>query len=264
MVIEPPAASATAAPPLSRGRIRAEILIVLGLGLGQSAVYSIVNLIDISTRGPISGQSTTLNPSVSDRQYFDLTYQLLAIVFALMPVVLVCFLMWNPGGRRLARVGLDARRPVFDGIGGIAIALVIGAFGILVYVGGRYLGLSVLVDPGGLANYWWTVPVLLLSAFRAAAQEEIVVIGYLYARLRELGWPRWAIVLGPAVLRGSYHLYQGYSAFVGNFLMGVVFGILYLWKGRLWPLLIAHFLIDAAVFVGYPFAYPLLHQWGVV
>jgi hypothetical protein len=91
---------------------------------------------------------------------------------------------------------------------------------------------------------------------------------------------------------------------VGNFLMGVVFGILYVgviagpnrasldrpipnglvrrmgwgarrgityiaqalasFKGRLWPLLIAHFLIDAAVFVLYPFAYPVLHAWGVV
>lgn len=36
--------------------------------------------------------------------------------------------------------------------------------------------------------------------------------------------------------------------------MGVLFGWLYVRFGRVLPLVIAHFLIDAAIFVGYPWA----------
>ena len=58
-------------------------------------------------------------------------------------------------------------------------------------------------------------------------------------------------ILTAAVLRGSYHLYQGFGAFLGNAVMGVIFGILYRRWGRVMPLIIAHFLIDAVTFVGY-------------
>ena len=54
-----------------------------------------------------------------------------------------------------------------------------------------------------------------------------------------------------AVLRGSYHLYQGFGAFLGNAAMGLVFGYLYRRWGRVTPLIIAHVLIDAVAFVGY-------------
>jgi CAAX amino terminal protease family. len=53
------------------------------------------------------------------------------------------------------------------------------------------------------------------------------------------------------VLRGSYHLYQGFGGFIGNLAMGVVFGRLYQRWGRTTPLIIAHSLIDAVAFAGY-------------
>jgi membrane protease YdiL (CAAX protease family) len=54
-----------------------------------------------------------------------------------------------------------------------------------------------------------------------------------------------------ALVRGSYHLYQGFGGFVGNFVMGLAFGWFYRRFGRLTPLVVAHFLLDAASFVGY-------------
>jgi membrane protease YdiL (CAAX protease family) len=36
--------------------------------------------------------------------------------------------------------------------------------------------------------------------------------------------------------------------------MGLVFGALYLWKGRLLPLIAAHVIIDTVAFIGYPLA----------
>ena len=84
--------------------------------------------------------------------------------------------------------------------------------------------------------------------------EEVLVVGYLFARLRDLGWGKWQIILVSALLRGSYHLYQGFGSFVGNVAMGVLFGWLYARYGRVVPLIVAHFLIDAVTFVGYQWA----------
>jgi membrane protease YdiL (CAAX protease family) len=241
--------------PLSRGRIRAEIAIVLGVSLGASSVYAIIALIDLSTRKlSLSHQSTSLNASVDPRQYIDLMYQLYDAIIPVVPAVLVCYLLWQSARPHLGRLGIDRRHPWRDIVVGIALALVIGAGGIGIYLGGRALGITVDVSASSLGNYWWTVPVLLLSALRSALQEELIVIGYLFARLRELGWNRWWIITATAIFRGSYHLYQGYGAFIGNFLMGMLFGWLYNRFGRLLPFVIAHFLIDAAIFVGYPFA----------
>lgn len=241
------------APPERRRRIGWEIGIVLALSLGQSAVYSIVAIANRLTREEALGdQSATLNPSLSEREIFDLIYQLLGILFDLVPVVLVCFLLWSASRPHLGRLGIDASRPVRDPLHGVLVALVVALPGIGIYLAGRALGLGVAVDPAGLDEYWWTVPVLLLSAFRAGALEEILVLGYLFARLGDLGWGRWSIIVFSAVLRASYHLYQGFAGFVANLLMGLFFGWLYSRSRRVIPFVTAHFLIDAVVFVGYP------------
>ena len=59
------------------------------------------------------------------------------------------------------------------------------------------------------------------------------------------------MIIASSLLRGSYHLYQGVSAGFGNIIMGVIFAWFYHRTGRVWPLVIAHFLIDAVAFVGY-------------
>lgn len=237
----------------SRGRLWWEIAIVLALGLGQAGVYAIVRFFEmLSASTPIAEQTATLNPSLAKREAFDLVYQLLSIGFAIVPVLLVCFLLWSSTRPHLGRLGLDGTRVGKDAGSGILLVLAIGIPGLGLYLAGRALGLTVHVDPAGLDAHWWTVPVLLLSAARASMQEEFVLLGYLFARLRQLGWGPWAIVLSTAALRASYHLYQGFPAFIGNFAMGVLFGWLFQRTGRLLPFLVAHFLIDAAVFVGYP------------
>jgi membrane protease YdiL (CAAX protease family) len=239
----------------SKGRIGGEILLVLGVSLGASAVLAILQLVDLSTRSTSLGQqSTAINTPLSDRQYIDLSYQLYDILIPLVPVVLVCYILWQVSRPHLARLGFDFRRPWWDTGVGILLAVIIGAGGIGVYLAGRALGITVNVSADSLNTYWWTIPILLLSALRAALQEEFIVIGYLYARLRELGWGKWTIILSTAVFRGSYHLYQGWGSFAGNFVMGVIFGWLYTRFGRLLPLVIAHFVIDAATFVGYGWA----------
>ena len=255
---QPPAPKLQPLSPAPRGarrRTTVEILLVLGLSLGASAVYAIVSLADsLSRETPLSRQVQSLNRSLNNRAVFDLIYQFLAIFFDLMPVALVCFLLWQQASPHLGRLGLRFDRPGRDILAGLGLALLIGVPGIALYLGAKSLGLGVTVSASPLQSYWWTIPILLLSALRAGLQEEIIVLGYLFARLRELGFRTWPIILGAAALRGSYHLYQGFGAFVGNFAMGVLFGWLYTRHGRLLPLVIAHVALDIAIFVGYPWA----------
>lgn len=228
---------------------------MLALGLGESAIYSIVQLsYRLTDSTPLADQTTTLNPSRSDREVFDLIYQVLGIGFSIVPVLLVCFLVWQNTRPHLARLGLDGTRIGRDAGRGILLVLAIGIPGLALYVGGRLMGLFVAVDPGGLDAHWWTVPILLLSAARASIMEEFVVLGYLFFRLKQLGWGMWPIIIATSVLRATYHLYQGPGAFIGNLAMGLLFGWLFARTGRLMPFLVAHFLIDAVAFVGYPWA----------
>ncbi|MGV8970559.1 MAG: CPBP family intramembrane glutamic endopeptidase [Microbacteriaceae bacterium] len=247
-----------ATPELGRGRLWAEIAIVLGLSLGASAVYSIIAIINRLTREEALGdQTASINTSLSARPLFDLIYQVLGVTFALAPVALVVFLLWDatrPGLGKLHRLGVDGSRPWKDFGVGVGLAAVIGIPGIGVYLGGRVLGLTVNVIPTALDTYWWTIPVLILAALRAGLVEEVIVVGYLFARLRDLGWGPWQVIITSALLRGTYHLYQGIGSFFGNIAMGILFGWLYVRYGRLLPLVIAHVVIDAAVFIGYPWA----------
>jgi membrane protease YdiL (CAAX protease family) len=96
--------------------------------------------------------------------------------------------------------------------------------------------------------------VLLGVAFANGWAEEVVVVAFLITRLRQLNVNPVAAVLASSLLRGVYHLYQGYGAGLGNIAMGLVFGYVWLRTGRLWPLIIAHGLIDAVAFVGYALA----------
>ncbi|HET7414907.1 MAG TPA: CPBP family intramembrane glutamic endopeptidase, partial [Arthrobacter sp.] len=99
--------------------------------------------------------------------------------------------------------------------------------------------------------YWWTIPVLILSALRHAIVEEVIVVAYLFNRFAKFGWSTAASIVVSALLRGSYHLYQGFGPFIGNFIMGLIFGYFYTKYGRVMPLVIAHALLDIGAFVGF-------------
>jgi membrane protease YdiL (CAAX protease family) len=95
------------------------------------------------------------------------------------------------------------------------------------------------------------VPVLFVNAIQAALLEEVVVVAYLVTRLRQLGMTQLAAVGVSALLRGTYHLYQGWGGFLGNVAMGVLFGLVFLRTRRAWPIVIAHLLLDVAAGIGY-------------
>lgn len=282
-----PEVGGQAGPRLGRPRWGWELTLVAALALGQSAVYALVRLIDMSTRGPLTEAQARLNVEASTRPWFDLVYQLLGIGFALVPVLLVLFLLnrdrvWAATGADLGggpvalrglgfrgsrkadavrgegaadvrpalqRIGFDLRRRGWDLGTGTLLFLVIGIGTLGVYATGRALGLTAEILPNNLQAYWWTVPVLLLSAAKNGILEEVLLLGYGVDRLEKLRLGPWAIIIGLALFRASYHLYQGVGPFVGNVLMGLLFGWLYLRWRRVMPFVVAHTLIDAVGFL---------------
>jgi membrane protease YdiL (CAAX protease family) len=237
---------------LTRGLLVAELCLVFALSLGKSGIYAIVDLIASATApGRLADQAAVLNGSrAPGRPWLDLLLQLLALGFGLTPVLLVAYLLVRSGSS-VRTLGIDARQPRRDLARGTALAAAIGGTGLAFYLVTHALGVDLTVVAEDLPDVWWRIPVLILSAAQNALLEEMVVVGYLLTRLRELGWgPRSAIATS-ALVRGSYHLYQGVGGFLGNAAMGVVFGWLYHRWGRVTPLVIAHTLIDAVAFVGY-------------
>lgn len=235
--------------------MRVELAIVLGLSLGASAVYSIVAIIARVTDGtPLAEQSAAINQSRSSREWLDFTYQFLDVFFGLFVVALALYLLWQPDRSPFRRIGLDLTRPGRDAASGLALVAVIGIPGLALYAAGRALGVTVAVVPAPLDAHWWTVPILVLAALKAALVEEVIAVGYLFTRLRELGVGPWATIASSALLRGTYHLYQGFGPFAGNVAMGIVFGWAYTRWGRTMPLVVAHWVLDMAAFIGYPLA----------
>jgi len=235
---------------MTNRRLRLEVWVVLGLSLGQSAVYAVVSLVAAMTRGPLADATATLNRNQSEREWLDLVLQVLSIGFALVPVVLVVYLL-SADGEPLRRLGLERRRPVQALAAGTGLALAIGLPGLGLYALGRSLGMTAQVIPVPDHTYWWTVPVLILAAIENAVVEEVIAVGYLVTRLRDLRWAPWAAIVASALLRGSYHLYQGFGQALGNVAMGLVFAWWFQRTKRLLPLIVAHTLLDLVAFVGY-------------
>ena len=131
------------------------------------------------------------------------------------------------------------------------LAAGIGIPGLLFYLATRALGANTSLATSGLGDHWWTLPVLVLAAIQNGVLEEVVMIGYLFTRWTQAGWSWVQVLMTSAVIRGTYHLYQGFGGMVGNIVMGLVFGLVYRRTRRVMPLVIAHAILDIVAFVGY-------------
>lgn len=233
-----------------------ETILVLGLSLGKSAVYSVLAIIERLTRStPLGAQTSSLNNSVTpDRGWLDFCYQLVGNLFPFF-VVALCFYLVSriapPTGSARQTLGLSANHFGRDIAVGFGIAAAIGIPGLAFYLFAKHIGINTTVAAGNLTQTWWAIPMYVLAAFMNGALEEVVMIGYLFTRWRQIGFKPGSIIAVSAVIRGCYHLYQGFGGAIGNLVMGLAFGYFYNKTHRLWPLIIAHTLLDIVSFVGY-------------
>ncbi len=225
---------------------------VFAVSLGASGLNALIELIgSLTAPQSLRQQQALLVGSLAPgRPLLDLVLQLVSVAEGLAPVALVFYLLAR-SGESPSDMGLDASQPGRDAAWGALIAAVIGGTGLALYLTAFHLGISLTVVPENLPAVWWRIPILILNAAQDGILEEVLVIGYLLRRLDQLGWTPWRAIVFSALLRGSYHLYQGFGGFLGNAVMGVIFGYLYRRWGRITPLVIAHTLIDSVAFVGY-------------
>ena len=228
--------------PTDRRTIAEEVLVVLSLSVLSGAAYAILSLIESPVSGVVVAAANQSNAFAR---------QVLAFVFGLAPAFLVLHLVRRTG-EGPAAIGLGEPRPVQDVGRGAALFLVVGAAGLAIYLAAVALGVNRFVVPTPPLGHWWTVPTVFLNAIEAAAVEEIVVLGYLVTRLQQLSWSATQAVGASALLRATYHVYQGWGGFAGNLAMGALFGLLFLrWRRRTWPFLLAHALLDIGAGVGF-------------
>lgn len=231
-----------------------ELITVLGVSLLMSGVYALLDLIhtELTVTGGIgNATATVVSGAQTSHALLDFAYDVAGIVNGLFPALLALVLLARrPGGAGFG-IGFDLRRIGRETAQGVGFLALIGIPGLaLVYVAHR-LGINATIAVVNFPDVWYRVPYLLVSAFQNGLLEEIVVVGYMLTRLRQLGWSNPRALAASATLRGSYHLYQGFGGFVGNFVMGLIFGWWFQRTRRVVPLVLAHFLLDACSFLGY-------------
>lgn len=114
---------------------------------------------------------------------------------------------------------------------------------------GSDLGLGSNLTFSGNASAAGTISLATVVLFSTVNPvfEEVLVVGYVMAVLQRRHGMWFAINIS-TLIRLSYHLYQGPIAIIGIVPMGLLFGYCYAKTGKLWPLILAHALMDFIVF----------------
>ena len=159
------------------------------------------------------------------------------------PVLLIAYLLVRSGeGRR--GIGLDRFDPRADGL--VGLGLWIASFVlvlILAWVFSPFGQREVDFLPNELPLWFRWIDALVI-AVTAGVTEEVVVRGYAQTRLEQLRVPTAVVLVLPTALWGVLHLYQGASAALTIFCLGMLYAWYFHRTRRLWPIIIAHGLFD--------------------
>lgn len=248
--LAPPGPTVVEADGRERRLLVTEILVVATVTLGLSGLRSLISLLDsLAAPAPLASRRVAIDQPLATDAWVDLAAQLASSLQLVAWGALGLYLLLRAGSGPRG-VGLDGTRPGRDVLAALGLAALIGIPGLGFYLVTRALGINLTVVPSVLDDHWWRVPVLLVSSVANAWAEEVLVVGWLLTVLRRLGLSENRSLAVSALLRGSYHLYQGFGGGLGNVVMGLVFGRYWQRSGRLWPLVGAHALIDVVAFVG--------------
>jgi membrane protease YdiL (CAAX protease family) len=159
------------------------------------------------------------------------------------PVLLIGYLLVRSGeGRR--GIGLDRFEGRADGL--VGLGLWIASFVLVLILAWIFAPLGhreVDFLPNELPLWFRWVDALVI-AVTAGVTEEVVVRGYAQTRLEQLKVPTAMVLVLPTALWGVLHLYQGASAALTIFCLGMLYAWYFHRTRRLWPIIIAHGLFD--------------------
>jgi hypothetical protein len=256
------AGSNAAAPPEPskppREHYGLELLTVLGVSLLMSGIYALLSFVraEWTVRGGIGATTTTVvSGAHTTYPWLDLLDDLADLLHGLAPPLLALVLLARAAGTGFG-IGFDLQRWRREFPQGVGFLALIGIPGLALVYAAHQAGVNASLDVVNFPDVWYRIPYLLASAFQNGLAEEVVVVGFMLTRLRQLGWTNQRALAASALLRGSYHLYQGIGGFAGNFVMGLIFGWWFQRTRRVLPLVIAHTLLDSFSFVGYIYLAP--------
>ena len=87
-----------------------------------------------------------------------------------------------------------------------------------------------------------TLPFVILLSIINPVFEELMEVGYIVHALKRYGV--WPAVLASAFFRALLHGYAGFNLAASVLLLGLIFGSAYARWRQLWPLILAHAIID--------------------
>ena len=214
--------------PSRREFFAPEFFLIVLLAFGLFSVASVRALF-----GPLTGRAALLFDD--HRVWTLLVYQL-----SVAPVIM--YILWERGWKWLDFSVQINTRGVLQGFGLAVVAFMALRAGVMLAAPSAEAAPAVAALPA--ATGFLAVAGMLLASIVKAVFEEVLVCGYVIQSLRG----RFGIALAvnaSIALRMSFHLYQGPGAFLAFALLGLVFTLFYIRTGRLWPLIVAHALLEA-------------------
>ncbi len=199
-----------------------EFFIVIFITLG--------NLIISSTSAIISHISTDRALNLNFQQFSGLlTYEILTLCLV--------FLFLKARGWKIKDFNLDISLNLI-GAGVVIFAI---DYILVQIIATILIRLNIIIYPQ-LTCSLSLLEILAVSIFNPVF-EEIIVIGYVFKAL-EKKYRGWLIIIISTLIRLSYHTYQGSIIIAGILPMGILFSLFYWRSKKLFPLIIAHGLLD--------------------
>ncbi|UHQ21833.1 CPBP family intramembrane metalloprotease [Lysobacter sp. 5GHs7-4] len=208
---------------------RSEFVVVIGLAFGWALLSSLQSV--------LSGASAQ-----ADAAYTFSAADLWSVLIVELTVIAMLGYFLRLRGWTLAHFGPPAQaRDLLPALALVAVSIV--SF--------QLLAALALSSGAGLKPAQMTPGVNWILILAASAvnglYEELFVCGYVLVALRER-WGLWPAIHVSTAIRVAYHLYQGSAGVLGIVPMGLIFAGWYARSGRLWPLVLAHALLDAIAF----------------
>ncbi|MCL2394827.1 MAG: CPBP family glutamic-type intramembrane protease [Acidimicrobiaceae bacterium] len=222
-------------PPTSTRRAYLEVLLVFAAFFGAGILAAGFSLGGTLPR--TNGGWGLFGPNAFDQ-----------VAQAGLAVALVVLLLRNRGMSRQA-FGLDVPRQP-DGSWALGQILRVATWAVVALIAGSLVTSALATGKYDLPSHLGA-PFLFYAAassLNAGVIEEVVVLGFVVATLRQARRPMWEVLVVAVVLRASYHVYYG-PGVVGILIWGSVFVWLYLRTRSLLPIMAVHFAWDTTVFM---------------
>jgi len=199
-----------------RGEAILVILICFGLGIGALRIAS-----HLSLNAPRYG-------------HFNDHMLIGVVIYELLVLALVFLWIGRLRGWSFATFGFEISWK-WTGVGLLLFALTV-----LVFILGQVIHPAAMTS--GLKAGQITLPIIIINSITNGVFEEMMEVGYVFRAVQRYGV--WAAILVSALIRAFLHVHLGIVGIAEVFVIGIIYGLVYKRWRQLWPLIVAHSLMD--------------------